>query len=36
MPSTKQLAQRAKFKKAAEKCHGKPNYRECMRKELAK
>jgi len=34
MASKKQQAQRAKFKAAARKCKGKPNYRACMKKEL--
>lgn len=29
-------AQVARFKRAARKCKGKPNYRSCMRKELRK
>jgi len=29
-------SQRLKFKKAAKKCKGKPNFRACMRKELRK
>lgn len=34
--SAKQKKQAAKFKAAAKRCKGGPNYRACMRRELRK
>lgn len=30
------MSEKQKFKRAAKKCKGKPNYRACMSKELKK